>query len=323
MIQPHAPFVSHWESPVARAVADGLGRSPRTLPPWLFYDAAGSALYEQITELDEYYPTRTERLIFETQADAIVDAACRQRDLTVIELGAGTATKTELLLKAWLGRGARPVFVPIDVSATPLDLAKARIERALPALRVRPRVLTHTQAFPEVRKLAGPKVVLFIGSSIGNSEDDEAITFLREVRRGIGNDGALVLGTDLVKSPDVLVPAYADRRGVTAAFNKNVLGRINRELGGHFDLDAFEHVALWNAAASRIEMHLESLIPQRVAVDGLKKSFAFEPGERIHTESSVKYDVARIDGMLEAAGLVRRQTFTDPRAWFAVHVITA
>ncbi|MFO0748899.1 MAG: L-histidine N(alpha)-methyltransferase [Myxococcota bacterium] len=308
-------------SPLARAVWEGLARRPKRLPPWLFYDEVGSALYERITELDEYYPTRTERLIFELHADAIVHAAAGFGDHpTVIELGAGTATKTELLLAAWRRRGAEPLFVPVDVSPTPLAIAAERLGRTLPGLAVRPLVATHDEAFASVATLPSPRVVLFIGSSIGNYEDADARDFLRGVRTAVGSGGRLVLGTDLAKSPDVLVPAYDDAQGVTAAFNLNLLERINRELGGHFERERFRHVALWNAAASQIEMHLESLVTQRVAIEGLDTSFVFERGERIHTESSVKYDVGRVDRLLAAAGFVRERTFHDPRQWFAVHV---
>ncbi len=312
-------------SPFAVAVGAGLGADAKWLPPWLFYDAEGSALYEQITELDEYYPTRTERRIFEHQADAIIDVAFgpRPERATIVELGAGTAQKTVVLLRALARRASHTTFVPVDVSGSALAVACARVGHDLPRVQVRAIEATHEAAFAEIRRLPGPKAVLFIGSSIGNYEDDDAVSLLSGVQRALGRGGALVLGTDLVKSPDILVPAYDDAKGITAAFNLNVLARINRELGGRFALDRFRHVALWNAGRSRIEMHLESTTEQTVRVDRLERAFHFEAGERIHTESSVKYDRAHIDRLLGASGLVRERTFEDDQHLFAVHVARA
>jgi len=310
------------ESPVARAVAAGLGADKKWLPAWMFYDAEGSALYEQITELEEYYPTRTERRIFERHADAMVVGAFGDAPerATMIELGAGTAAKTVVLLRALARRAPWAGFVPVDVSGSALVLARARVKHELPRVEVRAIEATHEEAFAEIKRLPGPKCVLFIGSSIGNYEDGAAVHLLAGVQRALGRGGALVLGTDLRKSPQVLVPAYDDARGVTAAFNLNLLARINRELGGHFALERFRHVALWNDEASQIEMHLESVGAQSVRVDALGRSYQFADGERIHTESSVKYDLARVDRLLAASGFVRERTFEDDDRLFAVHL---
>jgi L-histidine N-alpha-methyltransferase len=305
---------------VARAVAAGLAVMPRSLPPWLFYDEAGSALFERITELPEYYPTRAEREIFERDGDALVAAALGAGDATFVELGAGSAQKTQVLLEAAVRQRGAASYVPVDVSATALDGARARLAREVPAAHVDPWVMTHDDALPEVRALPGRKVVLFIGSSIGNYEGDEAIELLSGVRRALGRRDVLVLGTDLRKDASILVPAYDDAAGVTAAFNKNVLARINRELGGHFELDRFRHVALWNDLASRVEMHLESRADQVIAIDALDVVIRVRKGERIHTESSVKYDEAMVDALLRASGFRRSRTFQDAGARFAVHL---
>lgn len=305
---------------LAQAVAAGLGGSPKSLPAWMFYDAVGSALYEQITTLDEYYPTRTERGILARHADAIAARAGRIGEpVTVVELGAGTATKTVLVLRAMARRGPT-TFVPIDVSATALDEAARRVQAEVPDVAVRPMEAHHADALARIAELPGRKVVLFIGSSIGNFEDDAATALLTGVRGALGAGDVFVLGTDLKKSPALLVPAYDDARGVTARFNRNVLARINRELGGHFEPERFDHVALWNGPRSRIEMHLESRGRQAVRVDALEKTFVFEDRERIHTESSVKYDLAHVDRLLGAAGLERVTTFEDDAGWFAVHL---
>jgi len=306
---------------LAAVVARGLSGSPKRLPAWVFYDAAGSALYEQITELDEYYPTRTEKKIFEHHAESMVDMLVDARPLSLIELGAGTAAKTVVLLRA-LAKRVATTFVPVDVSPSALSVARARVGHELPEVEVRELIATHERALSKLETLPGKKVILFIGSSIGNYEDDEAVHLLSGVSRALGPDGVFVLGTDLKKSPARLVAAYDDAQGVTARFNLNALARINRELGGRFLLERFAHVALWNEERSRIEMHLESRGPQEVFIEALGRTFHFEDGERIHTESSVKYDLDHVDRLLEASGLARKRSFHDEDRWFAVHLIT-
>jgi uncharacterized SAM-dependent methyltransferase len=187
-------------------------------------------------------------------------------------------------------------------------------------VQVEPLVRTHERALLEIAARPGSKVILFIGSSIGNYHDEEATKLLRRIGEALGPHGRLVLGTDLRKSPDILVPAYDDAEGVTAAFNKNILARINRELGGEFALPRFRHVAVWNDALSQIEMYLESAVDQEVYVRALDRSFSFAAGERIHTESSIKYDRARVERLFTSAGLRREATFEDEQGYFAVHV---
>lgn len=315
--------------PTRRLIADdvrrGLGRRPKSLPPHLFYDDEGSRLYELITELPEYYLTRAERAIFEADADAIVACALGSdpRPLTVVELGAGSATKSEVILRAVLRRQARCLYVPIDVSATAVEGAAERLRAAHPALRVRPLIATNDGALASLRGIEEPVLALFIGSSVGNLDDDDAGSLLRGLSGALGRDAALVLGTDLRKSPSLLLPAYDDSAGVTAAFNKNVLVRINRELGGHFALDRFRHVARWNDPLSRIEMHLESLVPQEVRIDALGVNVRFDAGETIHTESSVKYTPAQVERLFADGGFRPVATFHDRDRLFAVHLARA
>lgn len=306
---------------LARDLREGLTATPKRLPPYLFYDAAGSALYEEITRLPEYYPTRTERAILAAHANEIIARAAGDAvALHVVELGAGSAEKTTLLLRALVARQGGGVYLPVDVSGTALRAARERIEAEVPAVRVRPFEGRHLDAVGRIRALGPRRLVMFIGSSIGNYDDRDAAALLRGVREGLAPGCALLLGTDLRKSPSVLVPAYDDAAGVTAAFNKNVLARINRELGGRFALDRFAHVALWNDAASRVEMHLESLCAQTIPIEALGITVHLDAGERIHTESSVKYDLPRVDAILGAAGFAREQSFADPAGLFAVHL---
>lgn len=314
-------------TPVAADVYQGLTSSPKTLSPWLFYDAAGSRLFEEITCLPEYYLTRTERNILSENADAIVAAAVgagrpslgiADRELTIIELGAGTATKTGLLLAAAVRRQGQVLYQPIDVSATALHEARHRIEASLPGVTVLPRVADYTNGLGAIHNDSWQRLVLYIGSSIGNYDIPDAQQLLVEVRRQLAPGDCLLLGTDLVKQEQLLLAAYNDASGVTAAFNRNVLTRINRELEANFDLNLFRHSAIWNSSQSRIEMHLESLQAQRVSVPAIDLLVDFEEGETIHTENSYKFTPDRVSRLLNEAGFRQIQQWTDPDMWFGV-----
>jgi dimethylhistidine N-methyltransferase len=301
-------------SPIAEDVLRGLSARPRDLPPKLFYDAAGSHLFEQITETPEYYPTRTERAILRDFAGEMVQQA--GNNLTLVELGAGSASKTQVLIEALLRRQLRADFYPVDVSSSALQSALATLNGHFPRLRVSPIVADYTHHLPDLKLLPGRKLVLFLGSTIGNFEPGEAEAFLKSIRRSLQPGDALLIGFDLIKDADVLDAAYNDAQGVTAAFNKNMLGRINRELGGSFDLDAFEHVAFWNRRKSRVEMHLESVYEQTVWVEDLGRGFHFDQGERIHTENSYKFNVRSIARLLRRSGFKLEESWTDAQGWF-------
>jgi L-histidine N-alpha-methyltransferase len=310
---------------LAEDVRRGLTSAPKTLPPYLFYDATGSRLYERITELPEYYLTRAEREIFVAHSAEIVDRLARSAPgpLSVIELGAGSASKTEILLRAVLSRHGRGLYLPIDVSATALAQAQSRLRDSLPPISVRPLAMTHAESLRVIADVAPPRLVLFIGSSVGNLPDEEASALLRRTRDALPGETWLLLGTDLRTSPDVHRAAYDDAAGVTAAFNKNILTRINRDLGAHFDIDGFRHVARWNDGASCVEMHLESIGAQRIAVDALGLFVRFDAGETIHTESSAKYDLPRVDRLLSAGGFRIDATYYDATRRFALHLARA
>jgi L-histidine N-alpha-methyltransferase len=302
----------------ASAAREGLTATPKWLPAKLFYDDAGSALFEQITELPEYYLTRTERAIFENFAPQILEAA--GSSLTLVELGAGTASKTSILIEELLRRQPRALFYPIDVSPGALQEASTRLGSQFPQLRVNSVIADYTAGVEALNRISGRKLVLYIGSSIGNFEPDDSIRLLRRIRRSLRTGDGLLLGADFAKSPKVLIPAYDDSQEVTAAFNKNVLVRLNRELEANFDLDAFRHVALWNRRCSRMEMHLESTVEQSVFLPALDLDIAFTKGERIHTENSYKYTIEMIESILRESGFKLEQSWHDRQKWFGVHL---
>ena len=303
---------------VAAAVRAGLTARPKRLPPWLFYDEVGSRLFERITELEEYYLTRTERGIFLDFADEIVGSAAGGRPLRVTELGAGSAEKTRLLLAAAVARQGEVVYEPVDVSASALAAAKERIERELPGVTVTPRVMDYTRGLELDAEDGERRLVLYIGSSMGNFEPEDAAVLLKGVRAGLRAGDGLLLGVDLVKEEATLLAAYDDAAGVTAAFNRNLLVRLNQELDADFEPEAFAHRALWNAERRRMEMYLESRARQTVRVEALELRVEFERGERMHTENSYKYLPGEAEAMLEAAGFTRAGSWTDERGWFAV-----
>ncbi len=311
------------QTPVGSEVYHGLTSRPKTLSPWLFYDAEGSRLFERITELPEYYVTRTERSILAAHADEIIAAASGSRSLTMIELGAGTATKTGLLLSAAVRRQGSVTYHPIDVSATALEEARQHIESDLPGVTVLSQVADYTEGLGVIEADGHRRMVLYIGSSIGNFEPAVAQQLLRDVRRQLAPGDALLLGIDLVKDRKVLVQAYDDAAGVTAAFNKNVLHRINREFGSNFNLRLFRHRARWNEEQSRIEMHLESLIGQCVQIPALEIEVKLTRGETIHTENSYKYTGGSITRLLESAGFRIAQSWTDEQKWFGEYLALA
>ncbi|HVL14615.1 MAG TPA: L-histidine N(alpha)-methyltransferase [Gemmata sp.] len=297
-------------------VLAGLSHPQKRLAAKYFYDEAGSRLFDAITELPEYYPTRTELGILRARGGEMA-ARCGPRCL-LVELGAGSLTKVRLLLD----RLDRPAaYAPVDVSGSHLRSAAAALADDYPALPVEPVVADFTRPFALPDVPAARRVVFFPGSTIGNFDPPEADALLRRVARLVGPGGGLLLGIDLRKDVAVLELAYNDAAGVTAAFNRNLLERINRELGGDFDPAAFRHAAIFNRDRSRIEMHLVSERPQRVRVGG--ELFDFRAGESIHTENSYKYDVTAFAARAAACGLRLDQTWTDPRQYFALLYLTA
>jgi dimethylhistidine N-methyltransferase len=295
-----------------RDVLEGLARRPKSIAPKWFYDARGSELFEAITELPEYYPTHAETQLLTRIAPEL--AARIPDGAILIEYGSGASAKTRLLLDAAPQLAA---YAPIDISVSALAAAAAAIRRDYPALVVEPlaRDFTRTGAAPAAA--AGRRRVgFFPGSTIGNFDPDEAVRLLAEARRLMGEDGLFILGADLVKEVAVMTAAYDDAAGVTAAFNKNLLVRINRELGGDFDLGAFEHRAVWNADDSRIEMHLVARTAQEVHV--ADRAFGFSAGESLHTENSYKFTVEDVTGLARRAGWQLQERWISPPPAFAI-----
>ena len=299
-----------------RDVLAGLSKPHKCLPCQYFYDAAGSELFEQITELPEYYPTRTETAILQAHAQEIATALGEQ--ILLVEYGAGASTKTRILLDALV----RPAgYVPIDVSEDFL-LHTAQVLRAdYPGLPVHPVVGDFMIRFGLPQDSQGRPVGFFPGSTIGNLSDEEIAAFMTAAHALLGMESQFLIGVDLRKEAAILVPAYDDAAGVTAKFNLNLLARINRELGADFDLSGFVHRAIWNDAASRIEMHLESLRPQIVRIGG--QSISFRAGETIHTENSRKFTIDSLRPLLEHTGWNLNKIWLDENRYFAVLLLSA
>jgi L-histidine N-alpha-methyltransferase len=302
-----------------REVLEGLRSRPRTLKPWLLYDDLGSRLFEQITDLPEYYPTRTERSLLSRHADAIVaSVADGSRPLRVVELGAGSASKTCLLMAAATRLHLDVVYMPLDVSSDALDLACENIQNAFPRVRLEPLVVNYVRSPPQLEGFSGATLALYLGTSIGNFTPRESRTILRNLCSQLGSHDAFLLGTDLVKDESTLVAAYQDSQGVTAAFNLNILHRLNRELDANFDLSGFRHCARWNSFESRIEMHLESTSSQAVKIPAAGLELDLRPGETIHTENSYKFTDETLGALLFDSGFTPQTTWKDARQFYAL-----
>jgi L-histidine N-alpha-methyltransferase len=294
-------------------VVEGLSAEQKTLKAKYLYDAAGSALFEQITELPEYYPTRTELAILQERADEIVQHIPTWA--AFVEFGSGSSTKTRTLLRAATKLAA---YVPVDISATFLAQEAKRLKEEFPALAVLPVAADFTQEFDLPRPTRKrPRAGYFSGSTIGNFERDEAAAFLRHAGRILGPGAAMIVGVDRVKDAGVLHAAYNDAAGVTAAFNLNLLARINREIGPTFDLQTFRHEAVYNQRDGRIEMYLISRRAQEVTLLG--RRYRFAAGEAIHTENSYKYSLGQFQDLARSAEWLPQRVWTDAERLFSVH----
>lgn len=314
------------EGGFAEDVRRGLTASPKRLFPKYFYDELGSQLFEAICLLPEYYLTRAEAEIFADRSAEIVEAAARGSRVTLFELGSGSATKTRRLVDALLARQGELLYVPVDISPAALEASAHALLEAFPALRVAAYAGDYDAALPRLAENFDGEaraLVLFLGSNVGNFDRDEARSFLRRVRRVLRAGDALLLGADLKKEAATLEAAYDDALGVTAAFNLNLLARINRELDADFRPRDFRHAAVYDGREGRVEMHLESLRDQRVRLRALDLSVTFREGERVHTENSYKYDLDELSALAHATGFTLARTWLDSRERFSSNLFLA
>ena len=304
---------------LARHVAEGLSRTPKTLSSMYFYDDEGSRLFQQIMALPEYYPTRTEFQLLTMHCAAITEALRPADDAPfyLIELGAGDGLKTKILLRYLLEAGVDFSYVPVDISAAALEGLEASLRDELPSLRVEPVVTDYISALQLMATKPGRKVVLFLGSNIGNFLPAERLEFLRSLALPLTPDDRLLIGFDLQKDPRLIRAAYDDAQGVTAAFNLNLLTRLNRELGAEFDLAHWHHYTDYDPLAGAVRSFLVSTRAQTVPIAALDASFDFAAWEIIHTENSYKFTAPQIQGLATEAGFQVSNFFTDAQDYFA------
>jgi L-histidine N-alpha-methyltransferase len=305
---------SHSRQDLIDDVVKGLTQSPKILPPRWFYDERGSDLFDRITELPEYYQTRTEMEILQRHAP---DVVARTRAASIVELGAGSCTKSRVLIKAAKGMGTLSTFVPFDISETTIRRSASELVEEYKDLTIYCVAGVFDEHLDQIPRF-GSQLIVFLGSTIGNFSAEETRVFLANVRRLMQPGDFFLLGVDLVKAEPVMVAAYDDAAGVTAEFNLNVLTRLNRELSANFDLRAFEHVAVWNAEMSRIEMHIRSVKDQTVNIPAAGLVIDFAAGELLRTEICTKYTRDRTERMLTEAGMEVIDWYTDPRQQFGL-----
>jgi dimethylhistidine N-methyltransferase len=305
----------------ADAVRAGLTANPKSLPCRFFYDAEGSRLFEAISELPEYYLTRAGTEIMEARSGEVV--AKLPRGATLIELGSGSSTKTRHLIERFLRRDGRLLYIPVDISRSMLEESARALLDEFAGLEIVAVAGEYQEAMAQLRRDFGlPKLILWLGSNIGNLDRPEAVEFLRCLRGLMAAEDRLLVGIDLRKERSLLEAAYDDAQGITARFNKNILARINRELGGEFDLDRFHHRARYEEDAGRVVMHLESAVAQTVPIAALDLAVPFAAGEMIHTENSYKYSPAEIRETAAAAGLRIAEQWFDRKEQFSLNLFT-
>ncbi len=307
---------------LAEDVRRGLATKPKRFLPKYFYDELGSQLFEAICLLPEYYLTRAENDILKRYADEIVAEV--DGEITLIELGSGSASKTRLIIEALLRKQDQLLFMPVDISASALDSSSRILLQSYPRLKIEAYAADYFAGMAELAKTPRARTLaLFLGSNISNFDPPEALRFLRALRQGLREGDALLLGADLKKDREILEAAYNDALGVTAAFNLNVLARINRELGGDFDLRGFQHHAFYNEEVGRVEIYIESLREQSVSIGELAMAVQFGEGEQIHTENSYKYDLSDIANLAVETGFTRARTWLDQGKQFSSNLLLA
>ncbi len=302
-------------------VDKGLSSSPKQLLSKYFYDEIGDALFVKIMNMPEYYLTNCEYEIFTQQAKDIIQAfEVEGKELELIELGAGDGTKTIELLKE-LQNKADFTYIPIDISQNALDLLSERLAKELPDINVKPLQGDYFSVLSDIKVHTAQKVILFLGSNIGNMLDHNARRFIKQLSDQLNPKDKLLLGVDLKKDPNIILPAYNDAQGITKAFNLNLLTRINNELGGNFDVNKFDHRPLYNEVDGMAESYITSLEDQDVTIESIGKTFHFNKGERIHMEISRKYDDATVNDIISETGLSIKKKFLDSKQYYADYLL--
>ena len=308
----------------AKNVENGLADNPKHISPKFFYDKIGSKLFEEICDQPEYYLNRIEAQILKKSASQIIDIL-DEKAISIIELGNGNSQKTRILLRPFLANWKNVSYFPIDVSLKMLKKSIRDLSREYSNLRIFGVCSDYVKGLIKInefmkskRNIPDKRLIIFLGSSIGNFDPKEANAFLHSLSKYISNDDALLIGFDLEKDKSILEKAYNDKKGITSQFNLNVLSRINKELDGGFELSSFEHKSFYNLREHRIEMHLESKLDQKVSIGAIGKEFHFKEGETIHTENSYKYSKNRLYGLVKNAGLQVIANFTDPKNQYSL-----
>jgi len=304
-------------------VEQGLSNSPKSIPSKYFYDKAGDALFVQIMNMPEYYPTRAELEIFKHKSQEMINSMHLQPDtfFELIELGAGDGTKTKELLNALLNGGFDFEYLPIDISLTSLISLESDLKEEFPKLQVRKKHGDYFGVLETLKENHHPKVILFLGSNIGNLSDEQSAEFIYQIGSNLKAGDKLILGVDLIKSEKLVIPAYDDPHGITSAFNLNLLARINNELGGDFDLSTFEHAPEYTSNEGIARSYLVSLVTQEIPISGIGKSFKFEKGEKMQTEISRKYNDEILDRILAKTDFKILRKLTDSQGYFADYIL--
>ncbi len=304
-------------------VEQGLSKLPKSIPSKYFYDKVGDDLFVQIMNMPEYYPTRAEFEIFKDRHQEMIESIEVKPDtfFDLIELGAGDGTKTKELLSALLGGGFDFDYVPIDISLSALESLESNLEQEFPTLQVRKKHGDYFGVLETLKENHHPKVILFLGSNIGNLSDEQSADFIYQIGANLKAGDKLILGVDLIKSEKLVIPAYDDPHGITSAFNLNLLSRINNELGGDFDLSNFQHAAEYTFNEGIARSYLVSLVPQEIPISDIGKSFKFEKGEKMQTEISRKYNDEILDNILNKTDFKIIAKLTDSQEYFADYIL--
>lgn len=305
-------------------VAAGLEKANKTLPSKYFYDAVGDKIFVKIMNMPEYYLTNSEFEIFQNQSKDIIHSfnINKEQPFELIELGAGDGTKTKLILKELISQNYNFKYLPIDISNDALIDLKCRLSNEVKDLKVETKQGDYFNVLNDLKESPAPKIVLFLGSNLGNMTDDEAINFLKQLSNNLNTNDKLLLGLDLIKSEEIVLPAYSDKAGITKSFNLNLLSRINHELQANFDISSFNHLATYTEEEGIAKSFLVSEKNQKVTIESLNKTFLFSKNEKIHTEISRKYNDEILNRILDKSTLKIENKFTDAKGFFADYILT-